>query len=323
MLLWIIGDGGLLGSHLRSALRRHFPQARLWESTPLHFSWGDARQLARELESAVTTFAAAAREQANGWAIFWCAGKGVMTSGATILKPECLAWIRLLELLGRTLAMQDRYQPGAIFLASSAGAVYSNTRDHLLTEDSPTITNSAYGAHKLHMEGVLLRWIVDFPQVSALIGRISSLYGPGQDLQKTQGIISHLSRCAIYRHPVNINVPLDTRRDYLFAEDCADQIAASTRRLVAERYGSVTKIFASEDLITLARVIGVFFRIFKHRPLIVCRQPRATQPISLKFRSQVWRDLDNLRRTDLATGIHLVHEHQLSLFRRGLLPPPA
>jgi len=321
VLFWVIGGGGLLGSHLRPALRRHFPQARLWDSTPPHFSWNDARQFASELESAVTLFVAAIRERANGWGVFWCAGKGVMTSDRSILDAEWSGWIRLLELLGRALAMQDRPPLGAIFLASSAGGVYSNNH-HVLTEASPAIANTAYGAHKLRMEKALLRWVVDFSNVSVLIGRISSLYGPGQDLEKAQGIISHLSRCAIYRHPVNIYVPLDTRRDYLFAEDCADQIAAGTRRLLAERYRSVTKIFASEELITLARIISVFFRMSKHRPLIVYRQPRASQPISLKFRTQVWRDLENLRRTELATGIRLLHEHQLALFRQGLLPPP-
>jgi UDP-glucose 4-epimerase len=173
------------------------------------------------------------------------------------------------------------------------------------------------------MEEALRGWIAAFPNVSCLIGRISTLYGPGQDLQKPQGIISHLSRCLIYRRPVNIYVSLDTRRDYLFVDDCAHQIAASMGRLLAERPGTVKKIFAAEELVSLSQIVGVFFRMSKHRPLIICRQPRASQPISLKFRSQVWRNLAGLRRTDIATGIHLVHEHQLGLFRQGLLLPPA
>jgi hypothetical protein len=73
----------------------------------------------------------------------------------------------------------------------------------------------------------------------------------------------------------------------------------------------------------LARIVGVFFRMSKHRPLIVSRQPRSTQPTGLKLRSEVWRNIPGLRKTDLATGIHLVHEHQLALFRHGLLPPPS
>ena len=322
MLLWVIGAGGLLGSHLILALRQHFPEAQQWQSTPLHFSWHDTAQLTAELENAVAAFAAAARGGATAWAVFWCAGKGVITSAVPALAPEWLAWTRLLELLGRSLAAPDRPQRGAIFLASSAGAVYNDDRGHFLTEASPAIASSAYGAHKLRMEEALRSWTMKFPNASGLIGRISTMYGPGQDLQKDQGIISHLSRCLIYRRPVNIYVSLDTRRDYLFADDCAHQVAAGMGRLLAERPGAVTKIFASEELISLARVTGVFFRMSKYRPLIIYRHPRGTQPISLKFRSQVWRDLQGLRRTDLATGVHLVHEHQLGLFRQGLLPPP-
>jgi UDP-glucose 4-epimerase len=322
-LLWVIGGGGLLGSHLRPALRAHLPRAELWQSAPPHFSWHDPARLAAELDNAVAAFAAAARERAGAWAVFWCAGKGVVTSAAAALEPEWLAWTRLLELLGRGLAAPQPALPGAVFFASSAGALYRDDRGDFLTEDTPPIANSAYGAHKLRMEDALRGFKAACPNVSGLIGRISSLYGPGQDLQKAQGIISRLSQCLIYRRPVDIYVSLDTRRDYLFVDDCAHQVAASIRRLLADRPGTVTKIFACEDLTSLARIVGVFFRMAKHRPLIICRQPHGTQPVSLKFRSRVWRDLEGLRKTDLATGIHLVHEHQLDLFRQGQLPPPA
>jgi UDP-glucose 4-epimerase len=322
VLLWVIGRGGLLGSHLRLALRKYFPQAQLWDSTPLHFCWHDTAQLLAELENAVTLFAAIARERANAWAVLWCAGKGVITSSAVTVEPEWMGWTKLLECLSRALGAPEHAQPGALFLASSAGAVYSGDHGQLLTEDSPPSTSSAYGAHKLRMEEALRSFVAASPHVSGLIGRISTLYGPGQDLQKPQGIISHLSRRLIYRRPIEIYVSLDTRRDYLFVDDCAHHIAASMARLLAERPGTVKKIFASEELVSLARVIGVFFGIAKHRPLIICRRPQASQPLSLKFRSQVWRSLPSPRRTDLTTGIHLVHKYQLALFRQGLLPAP-
>jgi UDP-glucose 4-epimerase len=246
-----------------------------------------------------------------------------MSSSAMALEPEWRAWSRLLDLLGCYLVGPHGDLPGAIFLASSVGGIYSGNLDALLTEHTPPRPISNYGTHKLRMEQALRKWIEVFPNTSCLIGRISNLYGPGQDLHKAQGIISHLSRCLIYRRPVNIYVSLDTRRDYLFADDCAHQIAASLSRLMTERPRATLKIFASEETTSLARIVGVFFRMSKHRPLIVSRQPRSTQPTGLKLRSEVWRDMPGLRKTDLATGIHLVHEHQLTLFRHGLLPPPS
>ncbi len=325
-LIWVIGGGGFLGSHVRRALSQHVKKARLWESAPRHFSWSDPTRLTGELSHAVSTFADAVRAQGHNWALLWCAGTGVMSSSPLALEPEWLAWIRLLDLLGRHLAGPSGDVPGSIFLASSAGGIYGGNLGlgQLLTEHTPSRPVSDYGAHKLRMEEALLNWARAFPNLSSLIGRIASLYGPGQDLHKAQGIISHLSRCLIYRHPVNIYVPLDTRRDYLFADDCAHQIAASLGRLVTERPRAILKIFASEELTSLARIVGIFLRMAKHRPLIVSsRQPRRdTQLTSIKLRSDVWRDLEGLRKTDLATGIHLVHEHQLALFCQGLLPTP-
>jgi UDP-glucose 4-epimerase len=320
-LIWVIG-GGLLGSHVRRALYRHVPKAQLWQSAPPHFSWSDPTRLAEELSHAVRTFAAAVRAKGETWALLWCAGKGAVNSSAAALEPEWWAWTRLLDLLGRYLARPYGDLPGCIFLASSAGGVYGGNVPELLTEHTPPRPVSEYGTHKLRMEEALRSRIEAFSNLSCLIGRISTLYGPGQDLRKAQGIISHLSRCLIYHHPVIIYVPLDTRRDYLFVDDCASQIASSLCRMMRERPRVVLKIFASEQVTSLAQIIGVFFRMSKHRSLIVSRQAQRTQSILLKFRSEVWRDLESLRKTDLAAGIHLLHEYQLALFQRGLLPPP-
>jgi UDP-glucose 4-epimerase len=322
-LLWVVGSGGLLGSHLRRAISQRLPNPRFWQSEPPHLTWTKPTKLAEELRHAVATFAATVCAKRSAWVLVWCAGKGVMSSSAGALEPEWSEWNRLLDLLGRYLAGPHGDLPGAIFLASSAGGVYSGNLGALLTEHTPPRPVSDYGTHKFRMEQVLQSWVEAFPNTSCLIGRISNLYGPGQDLHKAQGIISHLSRCLIYRRPVNIYVSLDTRRDYLFADDCAHQIAASLGRLMTERPRAILKIFASEESTSLARIVGVFFRMSKHRPLIVSVQPRSTQPTGLKLRSDVWRDMRGLRKTDLAAGIHLVHEHQLALFQHGLLPPPS
>lgn len=92
---------------------------------------------------------------------------------------------------------------------------------------------------------------------------------------------------------------------------------------MTERPSVLIKIFASGELTSLACIVGIFSRMAKHRPLIVSQQHRTTaEPLSLKLRSDVWPNVNSLRKTDLATGIHLVHEYQLNLFRHGLLPPP-
>lgn len=320
-LVWVIGSSGLLGSQVRRALDGGIRGSRIWEAAP-HFSWTDQVRLAQELDRAVATFAASVCDRGSSWVLVWCAGKGAVNSPAAALEPEWSAWTQLLELLGNHLSRPRSELPGHVFLASSAGGVYGGNAPQLLTERTRPHAISDYGKHKLRMEEALRNWAAGVSNVSCLVGRISTLYGPGQDVLKPQGIISHLSRCLIYRRPVSIYVPLDTRRDYLFVDDCASQIAASLRRLIEERPRTVVKILASEQLTSLAQILGVFFRIAKRRSLSVSRQALQRQSISLKFRSEVWRNLEGTRKTDIAAGVHLLHRHQLDLFQRGLLPPP-
>lgn len=321
-LVWLVGGGGLLGSHVRSVLPQYFPQARFWRYRLPHFSWSDPVRLAAEFDDAVASFAAAVRAQHSPWVVLWCAGKGTVNSSAAALEPERIAWLRLLEQLGSQLAIAHGDFPGYIFLASSAGGVYGGNPPQVLTERTSPQPASIYGVHKLRMETALREWARSFPNVSYLIGRISTLYGPGQDFDKLQGIISYLSRCLIHRQPANIYVPFDTRRDYFFISDCATQIAASLVRLTGGGRQSIIKILASEQSANLAQIVGVFFRIAKHHSLIISRQTQNVQPRSMNFRSEVWRDLRDLRRTDLAVGIHVLHQYQLTLFEHGLLPPP-
>lgn len=324
-IFWIIGGAGFLGSHLRGALLQRVPNACFWYSTPANLSWNNPKKLREELSCAVAAFGEAVRMYGVPWGVIWCAGTGVVTSAAADLDPEWTAWAQMLDSVGKHLGEANHHAPGVIFLASSAGGVYGGSIASVLTEHSQPQPVSHYGRHKLRMEQALRSWAITAPDVSCLVGRISSLYGPGQNLQKAQGIISHLSRCLIYRYPISIYVPLDTRRDYLFINDCAHEVAASLVRLMTERPRElVIKVFASEELTSISRIVGTFVRIAKQRPLIVSpRKLSSTQPPPLKLYSDVWRSMNRVRKTDLAAGIRVVHEYQLSLFRRGLLMRPS
>ena len=63
-----------------------------------------------------------------------------------------------------------------------------------------------------------------------MIGRFSNLYGPGQNLGKLQGLISRLALSAVTRQPINIFVPLDTIRDYVYVDDAAQPQPQPSRR---------------------------------------------------------------------------------------------
>ncbi len=257
--------------------------------------------------------------------VLWCAGAGGVAAPPETLASETRALEGLLEGLSRHLAGPCADRPGVFLLSSSAGGVYGETPDLPLTEDSPCRPLSEYGRNKLRQEGVGRAWTERHPQVSLLVARLSNLYGPGQNLSKPVGLISQLSRSLIYNHPTHVYVPLDTTRDYLHVSDGARHIVRCLDRLLASnRRQTVTKLFASEQGVSIAGILGLLHRIAKHRPRVICapHPHRKQQPGRLAFRSKVWTDTSATPQTDLATGIFSVYQHHLALFQQGLLPAP-
>jgi UDP-glucose 4-epimerase len=143
----------------------------------------------------------------------------------------------------------------------------------------------------------------------SLIGRIANLYGPGQNLDKAQGLISQVCLTHLTGQPVSIYVSMDTLRDYLYAPDCAGLIVAGLVRLRREQPaagpGTVTKILASQRAITIGAVLGEMRRIFKRSPRIVlgASSASAMQARDLSLRSRVWPELDRGTLTPLPVGI--------------------
>ncbi len=322
-LAWVVGRGGLLGSCVERNSR-----SAVW-SPERPIVWDDPDQLHASIEAAVRGFYTRVAEGNFGlWRVYWCAGKGVVGTSADRLTAETTSLRFFLDQLSPAFDESRCVLPGQVFLASSAGGVYAGSTGHPLTEETLPQPISDYGRAKLEQENVLRDWARKQPRVSTLVGRLSNLYGPGQHLDKPQGLISHMSRCLIFSVPVRIYVPLDTIRDYLFAEDAAVHIVAGMARLRREALNGdrhITKVYSSGKETTVAGLIGVFRQIAKRHLRIVSGlvPTRSLQPPRLQFRSSVWSDGPDLPRTDLLDGVSRVHRHQLALFQSGQLPPPA
>ena len=321
-LSWVIGRGGLLGSAVERAI-----STPVWHPEYL-FPWQDPSALREAITVAVQQFRLRLlTETTNSWNIYWCAGAGVVGTSAAQFAAETATLRFFLDQLGAAVASLPFAVTGQIFLASSAGGVYGGSAGRPLTEATIPHPISDYGRTKLVHEEILRDWVRVLPNVSTLIGRLSNLYGPGQHLEKPQGLISHMSRCLIFSVPVRIFVPLDTIRDYLFVEDASTRIVAGMRRLRREVPNSghhVTKIFGSGSETSVAGLIGVFRQIAKrHLRLISSQSPaRSQQPAGLQFRSIVWPDESPLPHTELLDGVSRVHNYQLALFQTGRLASP-
>ncbi len=328
-LTWVIGEGGLLGSHVRRALTLRGKRLQPWTCPERPFAWKDGGRLRDQLRASVAAFEGEVRVRGGSWAVLWCAGVGFVGADQSLLETERLAFQWLLEFLSQGLAAPGQSVAGLVFFASSAGAVYGDCTDQPITEASSPRPISAYGHDKLALENLLSAWGATHSAVATLIARISNLYGVGQDSQKPQGLISHLSRSLIFQQPINIYVPLDTIRDYLYVADCARTLVVCIDHLLktaqSERPATrVLKIFASEQTVSIARILGVFVTLTRFRPRYICHPGLSSriQPRNLQFRSTVLRDVVPTQRTDLLTGVKLVYLDNLAEYMRGRLRPP-
>ena len=310
---WIVGRGGLLGSAIarRAALRQGW---RVIDAPAL--PWDGS---ADEVAVAAREGAARLRDAADGgsWAVIWAAGAAVTSSGEQAAEAEYARFAAALEAIGDEL--RDTAEHGRYLLASSAGGVYAGSSGAPFTERSAPAPLAPYGHLKLRMEGALARH-ADLSGSSAFIGRIANLYGPGQRLDKMQGIISHLARARLTPDPASVFVPLDTLRDYLFVDDAAELLVDALERLDREG-GVVTKIIASGQASTIAALLGQLRALSKARPRVVLgTSPSAQhQALDLRLRSVVWPELDARAMTPLPVGIdRTVHDIELRLLAGAL-----
>jgi UDP-glucose 4-epimerase len=294
---WVVGRRGLLGSALarRATVR---PGWRLIDAPPLPWA-GTPDEVADAARDAAIRLGEAAGT--GRWAVLWAAGAAVTASDAEATDAEHARFAAALGAIDDGLAASA--SRGMLFLASSAGGVYAGSTGAPFTERSQPVPLSPYGRLKLRMEDTL-RGHAERTGSAALIGRIANLYGPGQRLDKMQGIISHLARARLTPSPASVFVPLDTLRDYIYVDDAADVVIDGVERL-ADQGGVVTKILSSGEATTIAALLGHLRALSKARPRVVLGSSTAAQhqALDLRLRSVVWPELDASRATSLPVGI--------------------
>jgi len=300
----VIGSRGLLGRAIMAAVERR-------GSAPLTqlVRWDNDVQAQQDLASGLDRVV---REAGGGpWRVIWCAGVGVTTTPPDELEREVATLRRFLHAVADRAA-SDAVGRGTFFFASSAGGVYAGSDNPPFTENTPPRPISPYGAAKLTAEQVVAE-LCPPAGVSALIGRISNIYGPGQDVLKPQGLITQLCRARVTGQPTSIYVSLDTLRDYIFVSDCADMILDGLDRLDQhhrespgpDRAVAVTKILASQRSVSIGALLMETKRIFRRPPrVLVAASPHAqVQARDLRLQSVIWPELDRRALTPLPAGI--------------------
>lgn len=310
---WVIGSRGMLGSAIVRGIARR-PGWRVLDADPLPWT-GSAGEVAEAAIAASTHLFDTAEADGDRWAIVWAAGAGVTSSSESTFDEEFDRLAAILTAIGPHAA--NAATGGSIFYASSAGGVYAGGTRPPFTELSEPAPIAPYGRFKMRAEA-LVREVAAEAGIASLIGRIANLYGPGQRLDKLQGLISHIALARLTSRPASIYVPLDTLRDYILVDDCAELVLDALERLETEG-GHVTKILASGQPASIATLLGHFRTITGGRPRVVLGSSAAgaLQAHDLRLRSVVWPDLDLRRGTGLPAGINATMMDILARIQSG------
>ncbi len=303
MISWVIGRGGLLGSRVE---RQMSTVGAIWfPSRPLQ--WVSQEAFSETLLATSDEFFE--RIGDDEWSILWCAGIGVVSSAEEVLNRE----VGKIRVLLEKLATYERsvLRRGVLFYASSAGAVYAGSASPPFDEYHAAFPLAPYGEQKLVCEQI-------FAEFAALtgarvgIGRIANLYGPGQNRVKSQGIVTTICKAVLLHQPIDIYVPLETVRNYIYVDDAAAVIASFMLRIGGADPGTtITKVVASDRNSSISYLLHECKHVFGRRPRIVLSRNSTltSHARDLRLRSKVWPEIDRFTFTPMAVGISRVRRH--------------
>jgi len=291
VITWVVGRGGLLGQAIEGA--SHRTDGRNFAAR--HIPWTDAAAAGGTLAAEAARFHQEAED--GHWRVIWAAGAATTSTSVEDARAELAPLQALLE----ALRASPPRGSGRFFLASSAGGVFAGSHGAPFDAATPPIPLSPYGHLKLEQEALATRMLSSTCPV--VVGRISNLYGPGQNLDKLQGLISRLVLAALTQQSINIFVPLDTIRDYIYADDAARQVLR-LMELAGIDDGARVAVIGSGRPVTVGQLLQVARLVTRRRiPVGFGSHPSAaSQAADLR----VVPTLEPDRLTPLAVGVKAV-----------------
>ena len=247
----VIGQGGLIGRSVREELLKSSHVFNYRQG----INWDSQESAKANIEVVIQYFFRAVGD--GRWIIFWCAGKGTFKSSANQMSNELDLFS---EFLNKVANQKSRN--GRVVFISSAGGVYGSNWNGLINGLTPVAPNSDYGISKFRQEESLKSFSAQ-THIKSVICRLSTVYGSGQDMHKSQGLITHLCFSSMLRRPANIFVSLATSRNYLFNQDagrlileaglqpnvCFESQEFSIHRIVAPQSHSIAEIMNTVELV--------------------------------------------------------------------------
>jgi UDP-glucose 4-epimerase len=307
----ILGNGGLIGS----AVSTELAMGQFRTDKAFRIRWESESQAKSDIVQLINQFQSFVSD--DSWAIYWCAGRGHLRS----IQSELCGESKFLGSVFDALK-QWRNQNGVFTLCSSAGAIWDSQMLGFVDESSPETGQSAYAKEKLLQES-LLRAACKEVGFRGVIARLSTIYGPNQDRSKSQGLISRLCDAAVSQRTIDIYVPLETTRNYLFASDAAKMMKEFAEDFLVKhpRSSVATKIFCSRESQSIARLLNVVQLVSGKKPFIIQRKTSisGSYPVHFQIRSRIGTDVAHAESTTILTGVSSVYQDLLTRQQLGAL----
>lgn len=279
----VIGAKGFLGSHVVTALRKLGVSIETFSRDTPFADHGGRPTAALANASVIYYFATS------------------ITPVIADLHPEMVAADRdvFLMLLG---ALAECAGPRVVVLASSGGIVYDPQMTPPYAEDAPLAPVSAYGEAKLQLERDLAECGV--AGLVPVIARISNVYGAGQRTGRNQGVVTHWMHALKAGQPLRIRGDPSTVRDYVYAGDVAEAMAAIHRAVMLPGGLPRTVNIGSGQPTSLTRLLNMVLSVAGTDAVVEYStgqsfdQRNEWLDVSLAARTLGWRP-----RTTLLTGL--------------------
>ena len=252
----VFGSGGLIGRAVVDTLERTRFGRVIY--TP-KITWASEPTAQVEIGQVVHEWLA--QSQCDRWELYWCAGAGGPRSGVDANEQERRLYRTVLHQIEQAVKT-NQAQRIVIFFSSSAGGVYGSTGQTIATELSVPQPTDDYGKSKFELERVT----TEFSQrtgIGSVIGRISSVYGEHQDLQKRLGLITHLAFSIAARKPISIFTNLATTRNYIAAATAGAMIVHHVQ--CTKESGSILRNVCAPYDTSVAELLTLTKQVTGHR----------------------------------------------------------
>jgi UDP-glucose 4-epimerase len=261
--IWILGRGGFLGSALAHEAECEsfsvFPQ----RSIP----WNSPSQRESVLKATTKEFSDFARDTTP--TIVWAAGsEGVVISGSNVASER-----DSFTDFSVVLSQMETLFGATVVIVSSAGGVFSGSPTPPFRCDSPVQAINEYGRNKIAIEEMGIAKLTSKYRVH--VARITNLYGPWPGPR--QGLINRMCTAAATREALQIYVPLDTVRDYIYVSDAAKLLLLEIDAAQNQEGSSSISLIGSGENSSIGTVINTVANVSHRKIPVTMAQVEATQ----------------------------------------------